>query len=58
MTARSGDRFAIAGYLGSRGAFDDAMAEFALAYAEQNVADHAALQAAIDSGRVQARLDL
>ena len=56
--ARSGDRFAIAGYLGSGGVFDDAMAEFALAYAEQNTADHAALRAAIDSGRVQARLDL
>jgi uncharacterized protein (DUF2252 family) len=52
--ARSGDRVAIAAYLGSSTKFDDAMARFARAYAEQNDLDHDALVAAIASGRVQA----
>ncbi|RBO96854.1 uncharacterized protein (DUF2252 family) [Nocardia puris] len=52
--ARSGDRVAIAAYLGSGEAFDRAMEEFALAYAEQTVVDRAALVEAIESGRVQA----
>ncbi|WP_218026681.1 DUF2252 domain-containing protein [Nocardia inohanensis] len=52
--ARSGDRVAIAAYLGSGDGFDRALAEFALAYADQTVADHDRLLAAIDEGRVTA----
>jgi uncharacterized protein (DUF2252 family) len=51
--ARSGDRVAIAAYLGAGPAFDRAVAEFAEAYAEQNDRDHAALLAAIDAGRIE-----
>jgi uncharacterized protein (DUF2252 family) len=50
--ARSGDRIAIAAYLGGGDAFDEAIAEFAESYADQSERDHAALVAAIDSGRI------
>jgi uncharacterized protein (DUF2252 family) len=52
--ARSGDRIAIAGYLGTSDVFDRAIADFAAAYAEQNLRDFAALAEAVDSGRVRA----
>jgi uncharacterized protein (DUF2252 family) len=52
--ARSGDAVAIGAYLGSGKAFDDAIADFSDAYADQNELDHAALLAAIDSGRLPA----
>jgi predicted alpha/beta hydrolase len=52
--ARSGDRVAIAAYLGAGDAFDRAIAEFAERYADQSERDHAALVAAIDSGRLVA----
>jgi len=52
--ARSGDRIAIAGYLGKSQAFERAVAEFAASYADQNERDHAALVAAVKSGRVVA----
>jgi|APFre7841882630_1041343.scaffolds.fasta_scaffold08232_3 uncharacterized protein (DUF2252 family) len=41
--ARSGDPAIIAGYMGKNDAFDDALASFAMAYADQTVTDHAAL---------------
>jgi len=50
--ARSGDRVAIASYLGKSDAFDRSMASFALAYVKRNHADHTALTDAIASGRV------
>mgnify|MGYP001794918954 CR=1 FL=1 len=50
--ARSGDRVAIAAYLGSSDRFDNAIAEFAESCAEQNVKDHAKLRRAADVGRV------
>jgi hypothetical protein len=53
--ARSGDRVAIAAYLGSGDAFDRAMATFAEAYADQNERDYAALRDAVDSGVVEAQ---
>jgi hypothetical protein len=56
--ARSGDRVAIAAYLGSGASFERAMAAFAEDYADQSEADHAALAAAVRSGRVVARGDL
>jgi uncharacterized protein (DUF2252 family) len=52
--ARSGDRVAIASYMGTSRVLDDAIADFALAYADQNERDHAALVAAIESDRVAA----
>jgi uncharacterized protein (DUF2252 family) len=50
--ARSGDRIAIASYLGSGSAFDDAIATFAEAYAEQNERDYARLAAAAEDGAI------
>ncbi len=50
--ARSGDRVAIASYLGSRNAFDRALAAFAERYADQNERDYAALAAAVRDGQV------
>ena len=52
--ARSGDPVAIAAYLGAGGSFDRAMEAFAVAYADQTVADWEALKAAIADGRVEA----
>jgi uncharacterized protein (DUF2252 family) len=52
--ARTGDPVAIAGYLGKSEAFDHAVAEFADAYADQTARDHAALVAAVRSGKLQA----
>jgi hypothetical protein len=50
--ARSGDRIAIAAYLGSGEAYDRALAEFCERYAEQNDADFKALERAVDAGRL------
>jgi uncharacterized protein (DUF2252 family) len=50
--ARSGDRIAIAAYLGGGTAFDRAIARFAAAYADQNERDYAALADAAASGRL------
>ena len=52
--ARTGDRIAIASYLGRGSAFDRAVADFAEAYAGQNERDHAALDDAARSGLVAA----
>lgn len=52
--ARSGDRIAIAAYLGSSEVFDHAVADFAATYADQNEKDYAALQEAAATGRVSA----
>ena len=55
--AKSGDAATISGYLGKGDAFDRALGEFALAYADQTRKDHAALVKAIRSGRVKALLE-
>jgi uncharacterized protein (DUF2252 family) len=52
--ARSGEPAEVAGYLGGDASFDSAMGDFAIAYADQTEKDHAALLAAIASGRVNA----
>jgi uncharacterized protein (DUF2252 family) len=52
--ARSGDRVAIASYLGKGDSFDRAMCEFAEAYADQNEADYREFKAAIDAGKMKA----
>ncbi|MFE0458400.1 DUF2252 domain-containing protein [Kitasatospora sp. NPDC058965] len=53
--ARSGDRIAIAGYLGGSDTFDQAIAEFAMRYADQTEADHAELLRAIEAGVLEAQ---
>jgi uncharacterized protein (DUF2252 family) len=50
--ARSGDAVAIASYMGSGSALDRALADFSELYSDQNDADYAALQAAVQSGRI------
>ncbi|MFM8237426.1 MAG: DUF2252 domain-containing protein [Actinomycetota bacterium] len=50
--ARSGDRIAIASYLGSGDRFDRAILDFSVAYAAQNERDYAAACAARDEGRL------
>jgi len=59
--ARSGDAARIAGYLGKSDRFDWAVADFAIAYANQNEADYAAFMKAVRAGRlhadVEARVD-
>jgi uncharacterized protein (DUF2252 family) len=52
--ARSGDRIAIAAYLGNSDVFDRAVAHFAASYADLNEQDHAALARAVAEGRVTA----
>jgi uncharacterized protein (DUF2252 family) len=52
--ARSGDEIAIAAYLGGSDVFENAIADFAAAYADQNERDFQAFTAAIASGRLVA----
>ena len=56
--ARSGDRIAIAAYLGGSDVFDRAIAEFAAAYADQNERDHRSLVDAVANGRITAERDV
>ena len=56
--ARSGDRIAIAAYLGNGPSFDRALVEFSHAYAEQNERDYKALAKAVESGRITAETGL
>ena len=50
--ARSGDEIAIAAYLGGSDVFENAIADFSAAYADQNERDFKAFNAAISSGRL------
>jgi uncharacterized protein (DUF2252 family) len=52
--ARSGKAAIIGGYMGNSSGFDDAIADFAMAYADQNEADYKALKAAVSDGRIEA----
>jgi uncharacterized protein (DUF2252 family) len=56
--ARSGDPVAIAAYLGGGDRFDRALADFAVAYADQNERDYAELVAAVKSGELECRTGL
>ena len=56
--ARSGDRIAIAAYLGGSDVFDKAITEFAAAYADQNERDHKSLLDAVATGRLTAERDM
>ena len=52
--ARWGDRIAIAAYLGKGDAFDQAIADFSVTYADQNERDYHAFAAAVEAGRITA----
>ncbi|WP_126147919.1 DUF2252 domain-containing protein [Synechococcus elongatus] len=52
--AKAGDAATISGYLGKAAAFDEAIAKFAVAYADQTEQDYAALVQAVASGRIEA----
>ena len=56
--ARSGDRIALAAYLGGSAKFDQAIAGFAETYADQNERDYAALQAAVKNGTAHATTEI
>jgi uncharacterized protein (DUF2252 family) len=56
--ARSGDRIALAAYLGGSAAFDQAIADFAESYADQNESDYAALQSAVKDGKVESTTEI
>jgi uncharacterized protein (DUF2252 family) len=56
--ARSGDRIAIASYLGGGDAFDRAIADYSVAYADQNERDYDALKKAVQNGQVKAQTGL
>jgi uncharacterized protein (DUF2252 family) len=52
--ARAGDRLAIAGYLGSKDGFDQAIADYSASYADRNEADFGLLERAAADGRIAA----
>ena len=56
--ARSGDRIAIASYLGRADTFDRAIADFSTRYADQNERDYEAFVKAVKSGRITAMRDM
>jgi uncharacterized protein (DUF2252 family) len=56
--ARSGDRIALAAYLGGSAKFDEAIADFAETYADQNERDYAAFQAAVRDGKAEATTEI
>lgn len=47
----------VSGYLGTSDKFDEAMGDFAVAYADQTERDHAALKAAVRAGKVEVRME-
>ena len=55
--ARSGDAAVLTGYMGKSTAFEDALADFSVAYADQNERDYAALVAAVRNGRIEAHTE-
>jgi hypothetical protein len=56
--AQWGDRIAIASYLGKANTFDSAIADFSVAYADQNERDYDAFPTAVKSGRLTAQTGL
>jgi uncharacterized protein (DUF2252 family) len=55
--ARTGNPWLIGGYLGRGDAFDQSMARFAVAYADQAELDHALLKAAVNAGKIEAEIE-
>ena len=52
--ARTGNRIAIASYLGEKPVLEETLADFAERYADQNESDHAAFAAAVAAGKIEA----
>ena len=55
--ARTGDAAVLTGYMGKSSAFEDALADFSVAYADQNERDYDALVAAVRSGTIEAHVE-
>jgi len=55
--ARAGSAAMLSGYMGKCDEFDEAIADFSMAYADQNEKDHAALRRAVRSGKVNAEFE-
>ena len=55
--ARSGEPAMISGYLGKSGTFDEAIADFSIAYADQSERDHAALKKAVRAGKIEVSME-
>jgi uncharacterized protein (DUF2252 family) len=55
--ARSGGAAQISGYLGKSDVFDQAIADFAAAYADQDERDHAVFKKAVRSGQIEATME-
>ena len=53
----AGPPWLICGYLGSSDAFDEAMGDFAVAYADQAERDHSALKAAVSAGTIKVHIE-
>jgi hypothetical protein len=51
--ARSGEPSQISGYLGKGDKFDEAIADFSVAYADQSEQDHAVLVEAVRAGKLE-----
>jgi hypothetical protein len=51
---RTGDAAMLSGYMGKSDVFDEAIAEFSVAYADQNEKDYAVIQRAVQNGTLQA----
>ena len=51
--ARSGEPVKISGYLGKSDAFDEAIADFSIAYADQSERDHELLMKAVRAGKLE-----
>ena len=54
---RSADAVQLSSYMGTSEVFEEALADFAVAYADQNERDHAALVAAVRAGRIEAQVE-
>jgi len=55
--ARSGQAGVLSGYMGKSDVFDQAIASFAMAYADQNESDHAAFDRVVKEGKVEAVME-
>ena len=55
--ARSGEPAKISGYLGKSDEFDEAIADFAVAYADQSERDHDVLMKAVRAGRLEVSVE-
>jgi len=55
--ARTVDPLVLTGYMGKSTAFEDALAEFSVTYADQNERDHAAMLAAVRNGQIEAQME-